>query len=375
MNQDTNIDKKIRLIRFLLLSFFLFTVCDVTGRMFVPQGVEISGFRRMAFWAIALALGAVFFYGNRAIKKPALKIAGAALVFVVYMLLLGMTHFYRFGGAEMVGYKIGASILPVAAAFWCAFALKIYRRYCVLVKRLLKIDNTENILFLLSQALLAVVIGVVIWGAYQLDGIFGQKSIDIQQKVEEGEVNHNTDHKEPFRHYDRIFNDLQDVQIKAAMKNGLSGPITKEQAENSRQLVPIETCKYYSVDKLTHSIPYLVPSAAQLVEDMGKAFQDSLYNRGYNRNHKFIVTSVLRTEETVKQLRRTNGNATENSCHCYGTTVDIAYFRYDVPETGTVAEQEKLRQILFQVAYDMRNAGRCYVKYEKQQSCLHITVR
>jgi hypothetical protein len=34
-----------------------------------------------------------------------------------------------------------------------------------------------------------------------------------------------------------------------------------------------------------------------------------------------------------------------------------------------------MRQILMQVVYDLRNEGRCYVKYEKQQTCLHITVR
>jgi hypothetical protein len=27
------------------------------------------------------------------------------------------------------------------------------------------------------------------------------------------------------------------------------------------------------------------------------------------------------------------------------------------------------------VAYDMQRQNRCYVKYEKKQTCLHITVR
>ena len=108
---------------------------------------------------------------------------------------------------------------------------------------------------------------------------------------------------------------------------------------------------------------------------MGKAFQDSLFNRGYNRNHRFTVTSVLRTEETVRQLRKTNVNSSENSCHCYGTTFDISYFTYSPPQVGKEASVDKMRQILYQVAYDMKKQGRCYVKYEKQQTCLHITVR
>ena len=87
------------------------------------------------------------------------------------------------------------------------------------------------------------------------------------------------------------------------------------------------------------------------------------------------VTSVLRTEESVRQLQKTNTNSTSNSCHCYGTTVDISYFTFKTPETGKAANVDKMRQILYQVAYDMKRQGRCYVKYEKQQTCLHITVR
>ena len=77
----------------------------------------------------------------------------------------------------------------------------------------------------------------------------------------------------------------------------------------------------------------------------------------------------------MRQLRRTNVNSTENSCHCYGTTFDISYFTYDTPTVGKVASVDKMRQILYEVAYDMKRQNRCYVKYEKQQTCLHITVR
>ena len=129
------------------------------------------------------------------------------------------------------------------------------------------------------------------------------------------------------------------------------------------------------MDRLTHSMPYLVPKAAKLIEDIGQAFQDSLHNRGYNRNHKITITSVLRTEDNVKSLRRTNVNSSENSCHCFGTTLDISYFSFETPEFGSTASIDKMRQVLMQVVYDLRNEGRCYVKYEKQQTCLHITVR
>ena len=85
-------------------------------------------------------------------------------------------------------------------------------------------------------------------------------------------------------------------------KNGLKKNISAAEAETNKQLVKIEDCDYYTIEELTHSIPYLVPKAAKLVEDIGKAFQDSLYNRGYHSNHKITVTSVLRTEDNVKQF-------------------------------------------------------------------------
>ena len=171
------------------------------------------------------------------------------------------------------------------------------------------------------------------------------------------------------------------------MKNGVIEPITRENVEegievskstgqevNSLGLVRIGTNEHYVVDELTHSVPWLVPKAATLLDDIGRAFQDSLYRRGYNRHHRIIVTSVTRTRDDVKRLSRHNVNATENSCHCYGTTIDITYNRYDKPDERT-ASDDKLRSLLMQAVYDLKQKGRCYVKYERKQACLHITVR
>ena len=96
--------------------------------------------------------------------------------------------------------------------------------------------------------------------------------------------------------------------------------------------------------------------------------------------HKFIVTSVLRTEEDVAKLRRHNGNATEKSCHLFGTTFDITYTRYKVvedpdgPHRRTVRD-DSLKYILSEVLNDMRKQKRCYIKYEVKQACFHMTVR
>ena len=95
---------------------------------------------------------------------------------------------------------------------------------------------------------------------------------------------------------------------------------------------------------------------------------------------QFIVTSVLRTRHDVARLQQYNGNATENSCHLYGTTFDISYTRYaplHVPgeRQGRAVRDDTLKYILSEVLNDARQQGRCYVKYERKQKCFHITVR
>ena len=96
--------------------------------------------------------------------------------------------------------------------------------------------------------------------------------------------------------------------------------------------------------------------------------------------HRLIVTSVLRTQEDVGRLRRFNGNATENSCHLYGTTFDICYNRYETLEDPNgphrrAVRNDTLKYVLSEVLRDMRQQGRCFIKYEVKQGCFHMTVR
>lgn len=179
----------------------------------------------------------------------------------------------------------------------------------------------------------------------------------------------------------REFNDMNDVQLKVAQAIGVPPVADRDAAEHLKQrLVRIEDCDLYVIDSLTHSIPYLIPSAKELLDRIGRNFQDSLSAKGLNPN-KLVVTSVLRTEADVAKLRRQNTNASENSAHRYGTTFDLSYWRYvKVPELrGRPYEDvppEYLRATLSQVLKDLHDEpGVCYVKYEKKQNCFHITAR
>lgn len=176
------------------------------------------------------------------------------------------------------------------------------------------------------------------------------------------------------------FPDTQAVQLQAAMKWGVKRVQNREDAEKRKcELVYVGANPYYHVDKLYSSIPYLVPRAAVLLQDIGQAFFDSLYVKGIPL-HRPIVTSVLRSQEDVMKLRRHNGNATENSCHLYGTTFDICYNRYETVEAPDgparrAVRNDSLKYVLSEVLRDMREQGRCYIKYEVKQGCFHMTVR
>ena len=173
--------------------------------------------------------------------------------------------------------------------------------------------------------------------------------------------------------YKETFPDSQSVQIVAANKWGVKPVRNRLDAEKRKQeLVYVGVSPYYHIDRLSSSIPYLVPRAALLLQDIGEAFFDSLYQKGVPL-HQMIVTSVLRTMDDVAKLQRHNGNATENSCHLYGTTVDICYNRYSAIERPV--RDDSLKYILSEVLRDKRNEGRCYVKYEVKQGCFHLTVR
>ena len=180
--------------------------------------------------------------------------------------------------------------------------------------------------------------------------------------------------------FSRTFPDNNDVQLLAASTHGVEPVADRRDAEKrKKELVFVGASPYFHVDPLHNSIPYLVPRAAVLLNDIGRAYYDSLQIKGIPL-HQIIVTSVLRSRVDVKKLRGYNPNATENSCHLYGTTFDICYNRYKTvsPSEGRprrAVRNDTLKWVLSEVLRDMREKKRCYVKYEVKQGCFHITVR
>lgn len=179
--------------------------------------------------------------------------------------------------------------------------------------------------------------------------------------------------------FQNTFPDQNDVQLVSAQKWGVKPVHNRADAEKRKaELVYIGSNPFFHVDKLNNSIPYLVPRASILLQDIGRNFFDSLQCKGIPL-HKIIVTSVLRTTDDVARLRQRNSNATENSCHLYATTFDVCYNRYKTVEAPgeqrRAVRNDTLKWVFSEVLQDMREANRCWIKYEVKQGCFHITVR
>ena len=181
--------------------------------------------------------------------------------------------------------------------------------------------------------------------------------------------------------YRRSFPDINDVHLQAAQALGVAPLASRAEAETLKgKLRHIESGDLYAVDSLTHSIPYLTPGAAALLDSIGRNFLDSLTCKGLNPN-QVIVTSVLRTKEDVNRLRRRNTNASLNSAHFYGTTFDVSWKRFQKVEDPDgrplqYVSADTLKLVLSEVLRDLREKRKlCYIKYELKQGCFHITTR
>ena len=233
-------------------------------------------------------------------------------------------------------------------------------------------DNRKN-RFVESFGIVVVVLALV---RCVFPGVDGRQNTAVAATEADTTVNQKlTEWQKPV-----LLADSNHVQLVAAQRWGVKPVKDRDDAERRKsELVYMGLSPYYFVDPLYSSIPYLVPRAAILLQDIGQAFFDSLQVKGIPL-HRFIVTSVLRTESDVVKLRRHNGNATEHSCHLYGTTFDICYNRYNTVEDPDGPQRRRVRDdslkyVLSEVLNDMRQQGRCYIKYERKQGCFHMTVR
>ncbi|RAI88350.1 DUF5715 family protein [Algoriphagus yeomjeoni] len=161
-----------------------------------------------------------------------------------------------------------------------------------------------------------------------------------------------------------------DKHLFAGENNGF-GAIENESHLNKlieeEELVLINEGQGYEVMKLTHSHPYITPYSKVVLEELGLAFQILTDSKS-----SMTLTSVTRTPEQQKSLRRRNSNATSGeSSHSYGVSFDISYIRFNGKKNWNRSKQKKLEKILT----EFQDAGKILFIKERKQSCYHVTVR
>ncbi len=179
----------------------------------------------------------------------------------------------------------------------------------------------------------------------------------------------------PRLKYATLFADLNERHLEVAKRVGLqSVPESRSEVDTLAGLVRISDNGCYVVDELKYSMPFLTSGAAAELDAIGEAFRDSLKSKRL-LDYKLVVSSLLRTEEDVRRLRRSgNPNASDNSAHCYATTFDITYTRYWCEdESEAFMQPYELTKVLGEVLRDRKRAGKCLVKYERKEHCFHIT--
>ncbi|MDO4191361.1 MAG: DUF5715 family protein [Bacteroidales bacterium] len=181
-----------------------------------------------------------------------------------------------------------------------------------------------------------------------------------------------------YTNYKGVFNDVQDVQEPVARAIGLPAVETRAAGDSifpervsQGKMVEIKENKYYVVDELTHSHPYAIPQVSVFLDTLGARIQ----RKANGSDSRFLITSITRTVEDVKKLQGVNSLATRNSCHLFGTTIDIQYTEDSFVQGKRPISGHNAQILLFQTLKEMREEGWCFVKYEAPNGVCHITIR
>jgi hypothetical protein len=180
------------------------------------------------------------------------------------------------------------------------------------------------------------------------------------------------------------FRDLNESHLRYARVYGIS-PIASRNAFEQKvnglvdknKLVKINDSKYYSINKLSHSHPYLVPRARILLDLIGERFRKKLREKNLD-DYQFRITSMLRTQESQRLLSFSNVNAASKSAHLYGTTFDITYRSLSKKSffgiKRAVHDGAAIR-LLSETIRELQQERRLLVITERKEACFHITIR
>jgi hypothetical protein len=225
--------------------------------------------------------------------------------------------------------------------------------------------NRRKIILTISAVLLVVLLILFFKPvSHSLGNIFNPKAVGTVR------VDRYKDLNSEHLHYAKA-NGIKPFKSGKAFRAGINELVSEN------KLVKVANGKYYIVNRLGHSHPYLTPKAKKLLDEIGRRFYRKLEEKGMGRYY-FRVSSLLRTQESQKSLSRSNSNAAQNSAHLYGTTFDIAYknvIRKPLPWIRRSVENGPVIKLLSETIGELKKEGRCVVVTEYKEKCFHITAR
>jgi hypothetical protein len=178
--------------------------------------------------------------------------------------------------------------------------------------------------------------------------------------------------------FSRKLNDRLLDYTSTAKQNGIVPCKTDDEIKKrvaAGKLVKVRGGKNYVVDRLNHSSPYLTLNSKKLLEEIAERFREKTSGKGLYGT-KIIVTSMTRKTENLKRLRRNNSNASVNSPHQYGNAFDITYKRFIVRKMSmTNCDHKFMKEALAEIIQQMKNEGKCWATYERNQNCFHVVSR
>jgi hypothetical protein len=141
------------------------------------------------------------------------------------------------------------------------------------------------------------------------------------------------------------------------------------------KLVKVRSNGKYEIDRLSYSVPCLTGDSKELLDEIARRFREKTSQKGLKRA-RFIITSMTRKTDDLRDLRRNNSNASANSPHLYGNAFDISYKRFSAYKWKlTNCDNKFMKEALAEVIWQLRKERKCWATYETNQSCFHVVCR
>jgi hypothetical protein len=142
-----------------------------------------------------------------------------------------------------------------------------------------------------------------------------------------------------------------------------------------RVLFKVRSGNLYLIADMNDSYPYLTKESKKLLKEIGKRFRKKIGEYGL-KGSRFVVTSMTRTADNMKGLKKSNLNVSDNSPHLNGNTFDISYARFSLRKLfDTPCDDWYLKEALAEVIWQLREENKCWATYERTQGCFHIVAR